>query len=303
MDNPRPEKVAVVTEVRERFDRAGAAILTEYRGLTREGHRRRCGGRCARRAASTGSTRTPWSASPPTTSGSHELDALLTGPTAIAFVEPGGGRPGWRRRRGGQGPPGLRPDQPEAGREGRRPRQAGHVRRRTPTPWPTCPPARCILARLAGALAAPLQQFAGLLQAIPRNFAYGLQGPHRPGRAAPSAASNGSSATAEPATGQPSRPPGQPSRPPGPPSRTRRADHRDPGADRHHWAPASPTPPRRAGPAKAAIPRPHRRSRRAAADAPRRLMRPPPVGPAKGRTPRPPSRSQQQRPTPTPAGA
>ena len=33
MDNPRPEKVAVVDEVRERFDGADAALLTEYRGL------------------------------------------------------------------------------------------------------------------------------------------------------------------------------------------------------------------------------------------------------------------------------
>ena len=32
-----------------------------------------------------------------------------------------------------------------------------------------------LLARFAGALAAPMQQFAGLLQALPRNFAYGLQ--------------------------------------------------------------------------------------------------------------------------------
>ena len=34
MENPRPQKVAVVTEVRERLDAAEAAILTEYRGLT-----------------------------------------------------------------------------------------------------------------------------------------------------------------------------------------------------------------------------------------------------------------------------
>ncbi len=34
MENPRPEKVAVVDEVRERLDGAQAAILTEYRGLT-----------------------------------------------------------------------------------------------------------------------------------------------------------------------------------------------------------------------------------------------------------------------------
>ncbi len=31
-----------------------------------------------------------------------------------------------------------------------------------------------LLARLAGAMAAPMVQFAGLLQALPRNFAYGL---------------------------------------------------------------------------------------------------------------------------------
>ena len=33
MDNPRAEKVAVVEEVREHFEGADAAILTEYRGL------------------------------------------------------------------------------------------------------------------------------------------------------------------------------------------------------------------------------------------------------------------------------
>src|SRR5437764_282984 len=32
-----------------------------------------------------------------------------------------------------------------------------------------------LLSQLAGALAAPMQQFAGLLQALPRNFAYGLK--------------------------------------------------------------------------------------------------------------------------------
>ena len=44
-----------------------------------------------------------------------------------------------------------------------------------------------VLARLAGALAAPMQQFAGLLQALPRNFAYGLKALHRAGRRPPSA--------------------------------------------------------------------------------------------------------------------
>ena len=36
------------------------------------------------------------------------------------------------------------------------------------------PPREVLLARLAGALAAPMQSFAGLLAAVPRNFAYGL---------------------------------------------------------------------------------------------------------------------------------
>ena len=34
MDNPRPEKVAVVAEVRERLSNSDAALLTEYRGIT-----------------------------------------------------------------------------------------------------------------------------------------------------------------------------------------------------------------------------------------------------------------------------
>jgi large subunit ribosomal protein L10 len=36
------------------------------------------------------------------------------------------------------------------------------------------PPREVLLARLAGALAAPMQQMAGLLQALPRNMAYGM---------------------------------------------------------------------------------------------------------------------------------
>jgi len=36
------------------------------------------------------------------------------------------------------------------------------------------PSREVLLARLAGALAAPLQNLAGLFAAVPRNFAYGL---------------------------------------------------------------------------------------------------------------------------------
>ena len=33
MENPRPEKVAVVEEVRERLESTDAVVITEYRGL------------------------------------------------------------------------------------------------------------------------------------------------------------------------------------------------------------------------------------------------------------------------------
>ena len=101
MEEPRAEKVAVVDEVKERLDRADAALLTEYRGLNvaaiAELRRslRAAGGEykiykntLVRFAAHERRHR--------------QLDELLVGPTAIAFVER-------RRRRGGQGAARLRP--------------------------------------------------------------------------------------------------------------------------------------------------------------------------------------------------
>ncbi len=85
MENPRPEKVAVVDEVRERFSQSDAAVLTEYRGLN-----------VADISALRRSLRTA--------GGDYkiykntlvrfaardlglEIEDLLTGPTAIAFVD------------------------------------------------------------------------------------------------------------------------------------------------------------------------------------------------------------------------
>ena len=85
MENPRPEKVAVVNEVRERLDGAQAAILTEYRGLT---VREMAALRQALVAAGGDykvykNTLVKLAIA----GGRHEsLEALLEGPTAIAFV-------------------------------------------------------------------------------------------------------------------------------------------------------------------------------------------------------------------------
>ena len=34
MDNPRPDKIAVIDEVRERVEESSASVVAEYRGLT-----------------------------------------------------------------------------------------------------------------------------------------------------------------------------------------------------------------------------------------------------------------------------
>ena len=122
MDNPRPEKVAVVDEVRERLSSANAALLTEYRGLDV--------GELARLRRSLREAGGEYKIYKNTLVrfavrelGLDELESMLLGPTAIAFVDE-------RRRRGGQGAPRLRPHQPEPGRQGRRARHQGAQRRR-----------------------------------------------------------------------------------------------------------------------------------------------------------------------------
>src|SRR5438105_10855840 len=86
MDNPRPAKVAVVNEVRERLSSSDAAILTEYRGLNV--------GELARLRRSLREAGGEYTIYKNTLMrlavrelGLEELEAMLLGPTAIAFVE------------------------------------------------------------------------------------------------------------------------------------------------------------------------------------------------------------------------
>jgi len=165
MDNPRPEKVAVVDEVRRRLEDADGAILTEYRGLT-----------VADLAALRGSlsalgadykiyknTLVKLAIAGGPLSG---LDPLLQGPTAIAFVSGEITAVAKALRdyartnshlvvKGGVGDEGML--------------SAGDL-----SVLADLPSRDVLLAQLAGAIAAPLQQFAGLLQALPRNLAYGI---------------------------------------------------------------------------------------------------------------------------------
>ena len=93
MENPRPEKVAVVDEVRERLDSTSAALLTEYRGLdvTAISDLRRALRQVGGEYKIYKNTLVRFAARDL----GLELEELLTGPTAIAFItEKPDGSPG-----------------------------------------------------------------------------------------------------------------------------------------------------------------------------------------------------------------
>jgi large subunit ribosomal protein L10 len=172
MENPRPEKVAVVDEVQERFAAASAALLTEYRGLdvTALAQLRRA----LREAGGDYKVYKNTLVRFAVRNAGLELEELLTGPTAIAFVDQ---RP--------DGTPGDAVLVAKALRDFARTNPAlvvkgGVMADKTLSAEEArsladVQPREVLLARLAGAFAAPMQQFAGLLQALPRDFAYGLQ--------------------------------------------------------------------------------------------------------------------------------
>jgi large subunit ribosomal protein L10 len=162
----RPEKVAVVDEIRTKLADADAAILTEYRGLTvtelatLRGALRPAAteykvfkNTLARRAVEQ--------------AGLTELAELLQGPTAIAFVRGdavvaakalrdfGRTSPALVLKGGLLGPRVLTPRDIEA--------------------LADIEPREVLLARLAGGFQAPLVKAAGLFQAFTRNFAYGVK--------------------------------------------------------------------------------------------------------------------------------
>jgi large subunit ribosomal protein L10 len=173
VEDPRPEKVAVVAEVRERLSSASAALLTEYRGLDVHsiGELRR-----ALRAA--GGDYKIYKNSLVRFAVRElglDLEDLLIGPTAIAFVldrKPDGSPAdavdvAKALRDFARGNPAL---VVKGGMLGDRLLAATDARALADVD-----PRDVLLARFAGGMAAPLRQLASLLQALPVNFAYGLK--------------------------------------------------------------------------------------------------------------------------------
>ncbi|MDQ6840149.1 MAG: 50S ribosomal protein L10 [Actinomycetota bacterium] len=166
MDNPRTEKVAVTTEVRERLRDADAAILTEYRGLKVKDL-----AQLRRNLAPAGGEykvyKNTLARFAVREAGFAELESMLVGPTAITFVK-GDAAAVAKVLRDFSGTNPLLVI--KGGVLGDK------VIGTTETAALAALPAReVLLARLAGGLAAPLTQLAGLLQALPRNLAFGLR--------------------------------------------------------------------------------------------------------------------------------
>lgn len=184
MENPRPEKVATVAEVKARFEAADTVLFTEYRGLDvpalAELRRelREAGGeykvykntlvRLAAREAG------------------HSIDELLVGPTAIAFVtEKADGTPG----DAAAAAKALRDFSKKndalvlkGGLLGEKVLGEAQIKALADLPGRDE-----LLARLAGGFAAPMQKFAALLKAMPQNLAYGIKAviESKPAEAAP----------------------------------------------------------------------------------------------------------------------
>jgi len=165
MDNPRVEKVAVVDEVRERLSGSTASVVTEYRGLTVTelavlrhalasvgGDYKVFKNTLVRRAVAE--------------TDHAGLEPLLVGPTAIAFVHGDVSAVAKALRDFARTSPALIV---KGGVLDGNVLSPGDL-----TALADLPSKDVLLARVAGAIAAPLQTLAGLLEALPRSFAYGL---------------------------------------------------------------------------------------------------------------------------------
>jgi len=165
MDNPRADKVAVVDEVRGKLAASDAAVLTEYRGLTvaelAELRRQLAAAGGDYKVYKNTLVRLAVADGP-----QAPIHDLLTGPTAIAFVAGDVSAVAKALRDFARANPNLIV---KGGIVGEGVLSASEMTRLA-----DLPSRDALLAQFAGALSAPMQQLAGLIQALPRNLAYGL---------------------------------------------------------------------------------------------------------------------------------
>jgi large subunit ribosomal protein L10 len=165
-ENPRAEKVAVVDEVAQKLSAADAALVTEYRGMSvgqlaaLRTSLRAAGGEhkvYKNTLALLGAAK----------AGVTGLDELLVGPAAITFVHGDVAAVAKAIKDTARTNPLL---VIKGGTLGGKALSAKDVEALA-----DLPSRDVLLAQFAGALQAPMTKMAGLLQALPRNFAYGLK--------------------------------------------------------------------------------------------------------------------------------
>jgi len=165
-DNPRAEKVAVVEEVTAKLNAADAVIVTEYRGMKV--------GQLAglrRQLRSAGGEYKVYKNTLARFGAEHAgvdgLADMLVGPSGITFVSGDVAGVAKALRDAAKTNPLLII---KGGTMGGKTMSAKDVEALA-----DLPSREVLLAMFAGALQAPLVKTAGLLQALPRNFAYGLK--------------------------------------------------------------------------------------------------------------------------------
>ncbi len=162
---PRPEKVEAVARIAERLRGSDAVFVTEYRGLT------------VTELASLRTSLRPAGAEYAVYKntlarlavrevGLEGLEEMLVGPTALTFVSGDIAAAAKALRDVSKTNANL---VLKGGALGETLLGAGDI-----VALADLPSREELLARMAGALQAPLTKTAGLLQALPRNFAYGL---------------------------------------------------------------------------------------------------------------------------------
>jgi large subunit ribosomal protein L10 len=162
----RPEKVAVVDEIRTKLEESDAAVLTEYRGLTVH--------ELADLRASLRPSGTQYKVFKNTLAlraiegrGLDDIAGLFEGPVAIAFVHGDAAAAAKALRDFGRDHDAL---VVKGGLLGERVMSPNEI-----SALAELPSREVLLTQIAGLFQQPHTRAAGLFQAFPRNFAYGLK--------------------------------------------------------------------------------------------------------------------------------
>ncbi len=162
---PRPEKVAAVAEIASKLTAAEAVFVTEYRGMSV--------GQMADLRSALWPSKSEHKVYKNTLArfavrdaGLDQLEELLVGPTALTFVHGDIAAAAKALRDAAKTNPAL---VLKGGLLGGSVLSADDLKALA-----DLPSREELLAKLAGGLQAPMVKTAGLLQALPRNFAYGL---------------------------------------------------------------------------------------------------------------------------------